>query len=138
MIVCVKIRVIEYILLHTPGSNSGQPVSQSNEIINDPIDVEVEKNAFVVAIHEIAAWFIGHIVNVEVNKVVSFRIRNPSYNSAGRCPRQTKHIIYLIEEEMPTNFEDIIRVALNRFQKVKVKFWILLPSMILKSARLPT
>src|SRR5690606_39950041 len=88
----------------------------SDQVVDDAVDVKVQQNCRLFTVDEhVATLRIPE--QAEVHVVVAVLTENPTNDLTRRRTRQTKHVIDLVEEEMPTRLEKVVRVSLLNVQE---------------------
>jgi len=58
VVVEIEVGVVNNVSIEYPTPYDFQPISSSNKIVDDPVDIEVEKNAALITIYKISKFVI--------------------------------------------------------------------------------
>ena len=105
-------------------------VSVSNEVVNHAVHIEVEQDAALVAVHELALLEAGLIEDVEVDVVILVTVPDPSDDRTGRGVLESERLVRFVQEHVPHAAETIVQHVLDTRDEISVLLGILGPVRI--------
>ena len=103
-----------------------------SHLIEDASDaIEVQNDGPLIAVDKVGGVAVTiHVHETEIHEVIAVRILfviDPSDYSACLSSRETKQVIYLVEEQMPSRTKHVIGLTLAGFQVVQILLGVLVP-----------
>src|SRR3954469_14376520 len=100
------------ILAPSDGKMIGALVEQ---VVNHAVDVEVQQDRRLVAVHEITHPRVGDVIeDAEVDVVIAGTTENPAHHGAGAGVLDPESLVHLVQEHVPTGLQQLVEVTLLR------------------------
>lgn len=113
-----------------PRPHGVQSVSFSNEVVDHAVHIEVEQDAALVAVHELALLEAGFIEDIEVDVVILVAVVHPSDDRTGRGVLESECLVRLVQEHVSDTAETIVQHVLDARDEISVLLGILGPVRI--------
>ena len=98
IVVEIEVGVVNNVSIEYPTPYDFQPISSSNKIVDDPVDIEVEKNAALITIYKITPSRRIIPINTEINIIITITTPNPSGDCASLAARNSKSVVNLVKK----------------------------------------
>lgn len=113
-----------------PRPHGVQSVSISNEVVDYAVHIEIEQDAALIAVHELALLEAGLIEDIEVDVVILVTVPDPSDDRTGRGVLESERLVRLVQEHVSDTAETVVQHVLDTRDEISVLLGILGPVRI--------